>query len=117
MIKACAEDIEEWVIFAIKEATKVNRKLNDRLLKLSKTHQEVERLRSKQDAKSKIMSLDYELCILNSKLAEFEEKAGNTQRLVNKKMNSSSLLEEERFQKQMQNNFSAKSPYTLWSSF
>lgn len=108
VIKACAEDIEEWVIFAIKEATKVNRKLNDRLLKLSKTHQEVERLRSKQDAKSKIMSLDYELCILSSKLAEFEEKAGNKQRLVNKKMNSSSLLEEERFRKQMQNNFSAK---------
>ena len=106
--KACAEDIEEWVILAIKDSTKVNRMLNDHLLKLSKIHEEVERLRSKQDAKSQIMSLDSELCILCSKLAIFEEKAGNKQRLVTKKLNSSSLLQEERFRKQMQNNFSSK---------
>ncbi len=108
VMKACAEDIEEWIIAAIKDSTKINRKLNDQLFKLSKIHQEVERLRSKQDAKSQIMSLDSELCILSSKLAEFEEKAGNKQRLVTKKVNSSSLLDEERFRKQMQSNFSSK---------
>lgn len=106
--KACAEDIEEWVIAAIKESTKINRKLNGDLLKLSKIHQEVERLRSKQDTKSKIMSLDSELCILSSRLAEFEEKAGSKQRLVTKKVNSSSLLAEERFRKQIKSNFSSK---------
>lgn len=106
--KACAEDIEEWVISAIKESMKINRSLGASLLKLSEIHTEVEKLRSKSDAKSKILSLDSELRIQSLKLAEFEEKAGNKHRLVTKKLNSSSLLQEERFRKQMQNNFSSK---------
>ena len=73
------------------------------------TYEEVEKLRSKSDTKTKILSLDSELRIQSLKLAEFEEKAGNRQRLVTKKkkLNSSSLLQ-ERFRKQMQNNFSSK---------
>lgn len=106
--RACAEDMEEWVISAVKESMKINRTLGASLLKLSKIHDEVEKLRSKSDAKSKILSLDSQLRIQSLKLAEFEEKAGNKHRLVTKKLNSSSLLQEERFRKQMQGNFSSR---------
>ena len=82
--------------------------LGIRVFKLKKIHEEVERLKHKQDAKNGIMSLNNELKLLSAKLADFEEKAGNSQRLLNKKANSSTLLEEERFRKQMQGTFAAK---------
>ena len=107
VLKACTTDIEEWLLCAVKDAQKVHRTLNNSLLKLSKIHEEVERLSTKQGNKSKIMSLDSELCILSAKLAEFEEKANSKQRLT-KKTNSSSLLKEEKFRKQMQHNFTIK---------
>ena len=106
--KVCTVDIEEWLLIAMKDAIKIHQMLNTGLLKLNKIHQEVEKLRSKQDLKSKVISLDSEIGILSSKLLEFEEKAGNTHRLVAKRMNSSALLKEERFRKQMQTNFASK---------
>jgi len=93
---------------ASQKATKVQRMLGIRVFKLKKIHEEVERLKHKQDAKNGIMSLNNELKLLSAKLADFEEKAGNSQRLLNKKANSSTLLEEERFRKQMQGTFAAK---------
>jgi len=107
VMKACTIDIEEWLLCAVKDGQKVHRTLNNSLLKLSKIHEEVERLSKKQGNKSKIMSLDSELCILSARLAEFEERANSKQRLT-KKTNSSSLLKEEKFRKQMQNNFTQK---------
>jgi len=107
-IRTCTADIEEWVLIALKNANKVYRSLRARLIKLKKVHSEVESLRSKQDRKSKIMSLDSEIRILSAKLTVFEEKAGSRQRLVAKKLNSSELLKEERFRKQMQGSFSSK---------
>ena len=107
VLKACTTDIEEWLLCAVKDAQKIHRTLSNSLLKLNKIHEEVERLSMKQGNKSKIMSLDSELCILSAKLAEFEEKANSKQRLT-RKTNSSSLLKEEKFRKQMQNNFILK---------
>jgi len=107
VIRNSTKDIEEWVLTSVKDATRIHRQLSARLLKLSKIHEEVEKLRSKQDAKSQIMSLDSEVRILSAKLSEFEEKAGSRQRLT-KKMNSSTLLKEERFRKQMQVSFTSK---------
>jgi len=97
--------VEEWVISSIKNAAKVQRSLSAGLDKLSRIHQEVETLRSKQDAKSKIISLDSELCILSAKLSEFEDRAKGK---LTKKGNSASLLKDERFRKHMQSNFSLK---------
>ena len=97
-MRACTADTEEWLLVSVKEAQKVHRKLSISLLKLNKIHDEVERLSAKQGTKSKIMSLDSELCILSAELAEFEERANSKQRLT-KKTNSSSLLKEERFRK------------------
>jgi len=105
--RACTADIEEWVLTSVKDATKVYRHLSARLFKLTKIHEQVETLRSKQNIKSQIMSLDSEVRILSAKLAEFEEKAGNRQRLT-KKSSSSTLLKEERFRKQMQGSFTTK---------
>ena len=106
--KACTVDIEEWLLVAMKDAIKMQQLLSTGLLKLNNIHQEVEKLRSKQDLMSKIISLDSEIGILSSKLLAFEEKAGDTHRLVAKRMNSSALLKEERFRKQMQTNFASK---------
>ena len=61
-------------------ATEVYINLDQRLEKLRGIHQEVERLRSKQDAKSKILSLDSDIRIMNAKLVVFEEHC-NKQRL------------------------------------
>jgi hypothetical protein len=107
VMKACTIDIEEWLMCAVKDSQRIHRTLNNSLLKLSKIHEEVERLSKKQGNKSKIMSLDSELCILSARLAEFEERANSKQRLT-KKTNSSSLLKEEKFRKQMQHNFTQK---------
>lgn len=104
----CNSDTEEWVLKASTEAAKVQRVLGLRVYKLKSIHAEVERLKAKQYAKNRIMSLNGELKLLSSKLTEFEEKAGNRQKLTNKRINSSSLLEEERFRKKMQGQFASK---------
>ena len=108
VVEECPAEVEEWVLKSSTEAAKVQRMLGVRIFKLRKIHEEVERLKLKQDEKNKIMSLNNELKILDAKLVEFEEKAGNKQRLLDKKANSSSLLDEERFRKQMQGMFSSK---------
>lgn len=93
---------------AVKEATKIQRALNVRVFKLKSIHTEVERLKTKQYSKNRIMSLNGELKLLSTKLTDFEEKAGNRHKLTNKRINSSTLLEEERFRKQMQGKFVSK---------
>ncbi|KAL9185198.1 hypothetical protein ACHAXT_002975 [Thalassiosira profunda] len=101
-------EVEENVLKALKDATRVQRTLGIRVFKLKKVHEEVERLKRKQDRKNAILSLNNELKILDAQLAEFEEQAGSKQRLMSTKVNSSSRLEEERFRKQTQGTFSAK---------
>lgn len=112
VVKACKNDVEEWLYGAVKEAQTIYRSLNAGVIKLNKIHEEVERLSKKQSVKSKIISIDSELRVLSVQLAEFEEKANSRQRLT-QKSNSASLLKEERFRKQMQNEFSSKMK-TLW---
>lgn len=112
VLKACKNDVEEWLYGAVKEAQTIYRSLNAGVIKLNKIHEEVERLSEKQSVKSKIISIDSELRVLSIKLGEFEEKANSRQRLT-QKSNSASLLKEERFRKQMQNEFSSKLK-TLW---
>ena len=100
--------VEAWVLQAAKEAAKVYCQMDVRLLKLENVHNEVERLRSKQDAKSRILSLDSEIRILSARLDDFEDKKCNKERLLSKKTGSCSLLQEERFRKQMQGKFTAQ---------
>ena len=108
IIQMSYNDTEEWLLFSIKEATKVYIDLESKLCKLDKVHAEVEKLRFKQDSKSSILSLDSEIRILNAKLSEFEDEKCNKQRLLTKKSGGTSLLREERFRKQMQTKFSNK---------
>ena len=108
VLDECSTGVEEWVLKSCKHATRVQRCLGVRVFKLNKIHEEVERLKQKQDAKNRIMRLNNELNILDARLVEFEEKASDKQRLLNKKVNSSSLLEEERFRKQHQSLFTTK---------
>ena len=108
IIRECPPEVEEWVLKSITDATKIHRLLRVRVIKLERIQEEVERLKKKQDSKNGIMSLNSELNVLNAKLADFEEKAGDKQRLLNKKVNSSSLLEEEKYRKQMQSMFASK---------
>ena len=108
IFKTSGADLEDWVRSSAIDAKKVYRHLNTRLFKLGRIHEEVEAQRSKQDAKSKIISLDSEVRILSAKLSDFEEKASSKQRLLTKKMNSTALLKEEKFRKQMQSKFAAK---------
>ena len=96
---------EEWIIEATKRGEEIYKELDWKLSKLEEIHTEVEELRSKQDAKSQILSLDSEIRILNSKLLEFEAQKCGKGRLLTKKGNSSTLLKEERFRKQMQSKF------------
>jgi hypothetical protein len=100
--------LEEWVVAAVKDANKVNKELSMRLFKLEQIHKEVETLRSKQDIKSRIISLDSEIRILSAKLADFEDSKCGKNRLLTKKTGSGSLLKEERFRKQMQGKFTSK---------
>jgi hypothetical protein len=95
---------EEWIEKAVSRASEVYYNLDQKLEKLRGIHNEVERLRSKQDAKSKILSLDSEIRIMNAKLLDFEEHC-NKQRLLSKKNSGGALLKEERFRKQMQSKF------------
>jgi hypothetical protein len=108
ILRECPPEVEEWVLKSITDATKIHRLLRVRVIKLERIQEEVERLKKKQDSKNGIMSLNSELNVLNAKLADFEEKAGDKQRLLNKKANSSSLLEEEKYRKQMQSMFASK---------
>jgi kinesin family protein 4/21/27 len=108
LLEECPVDVEEWVLKSSKDAMRVQRILGVKIFKLSRIHQEVEKLKLTQVAKNGIMSLNSELNLISAKLVEFEEKAGDKQRLLNKKVNSSSLLEEERYRKQMQGMFVAK---------
>lgn len=108
ILRECPPEVEEWVLKSITDATKIHRLLSVRVIKLERIQEEVERLKKKQDSKNGIMSLNSELNVLNAKLADFEEKAGDKQRLLNKKVNSSSLLEEEKYRKQMQSMFASK---------
>ncbi|KAI2493789.1 hypothetical protein MHU86_20752 [Fragilaria crotonensis] len=97
MFESIQSSSEEWVSEAVKEASTAYQLLSTRLHKLEQIHLEVEKLRSKQDAKSLIISLDSEIRILTSSLAEFEDKKCHKQRLLTKKARSSTLLREERF--------------------
>ena len=99
---------EGWIVNAVKTATNLNRALKRRLRKLEGINNEVERLRSKQDTKSQILSLDSEIRIMNAKLLDFEELKCNKERLLTKKTGGTTLLKEERFRKQMQTKFLAK---------
>ncbi|GAX10308.1 kinesin family member 4/21/27 [Fistulifera solaris] len=104
----CIWDLEDWILPAKEKATVTFLELEKLLFKLQKIHKEVERLSAKQDVKSRIISLDSEIRILNAKLAEFEETKCDKERLITKKATSSTLLKEERYRKQMQSKFSAK---------
>lgn len=108
ILQSCQSDSEEWLLSSVQSAMKAYRRLNVRLFKLSKIHDEVEKLRAKQDAKSKITSLDAEIRIISARLIEFEEKASNKGRLLTKKVNSTNFLKEERFRKHMQGKFASK---------
>lgn len=108
VVQLSRRDGEEWVLAAVKDGTTGYRELEARLFKLEKIHEEVEVLRAKQDAKSKIISLDSEVRLLSSKLSEFEDKTCSKQRLTTKKNTSSNLLKEEQFRKQMQTKFTSK---------
>jgi hypothetical protein len=107
-VQACSLDSEEWMLVVIKEATKTYQNLESSLFKLEKIHEEVERQSARQDAKSRIISLDSEIRILSAKLSEFEDEKCGKERLVTKKTTSSNLLREERFRKQMQSKFVSK---------
>jgi hypothetical protein len=102
------EDEEDWVGEVIHRARAYCKDLDMKLKKLREIHEEVERLRSKQDKKSQILTLDSEIRILNSKFIEFEETKCSKQRLLTKKSTGSVLLKEERFRKQMQSKFVVK---------
>jgi hypothetical protein len=98
---------ERWMVDAVKSATDSYRILKTQLIKLEGINTQVERLRSKQDLKSQILSLDSEIRIMNAKLLDFEELQCNKQRLLTKKVGGTTLLKEERFRKQMQSKFLA----------
>jgi kinesin family member 4 len=99
---------EKWIISARDSAATAYSTLISRLNRLERIHNQVEKLRSQQDAKSRIISLDSEIRILSSRLADFEDKKCSKERLITKKPGTSSLLREERFRKQMQGKFTSK---------
>jgi hypothetical protein len=106
--RLCSLSGESWVLAAVEEARKGYKELHKRLFKLERIHQEVEKLRSRQDTKSRILSLDSEVRILNEQLSNFEDLQCSKQRLLTKKSGGSKLLKEERFRKQMQGKFTSK---------
>ncbi len=108
VISVGSTNLEEWISMAAKDAMRASRLLKSKLLKLQLVHAEVEDKRDKQDLQGKIITLDSEIRMISAKLAEFEEMAGNTQRLVTKKINSSNFLKEERFRKNVQSKFASK---------
>jgi hypothetical protein len=108
LLQTYSIDTEEWIYECTNKSVSLYQVLSTKLSKLSTVHQEVEKLKSQQDLKSCIVLLDSEIRIMNTKLAEFEAKASDRQRLTNKKINSATLLEEERFRRQIQASFSTK---------
>ena len=108
VVHHASADGEDWILQLVKDGTKSYRQLESRLVKLQMIHTEVERLRSRQDTKSKIITLDSEVRTLSARLSEFEDKKCSKQRLLTKKSGSVNLLKEERFRKQMQQKFSSK---------
>lgn len=107
LFKAASPFCEEWMETSIQKATAVYGNMDKRLQKLKTIHKEVEKLRSKQDTKSQILSLDSEIRIMNAKLLDFEEFQCDKKRLLTKKNGGATLLKEERFRKQMQGKFSS----------
>ncbi|CAB9521271.1 Kinesin-like protein [Seminavis robusta] len=107
VLRICTEDKEQWVLTAIKNCRSCYKRLETRLFKLERIHRQVERLRARQDTKSRIISLDSELRLLSARLSEFEVKRCSKQRLLTKKSGSAALLKEERFRKQMQGKYTA----------
>jgi len=108
LLTAYGIDTEEWIYEITNKSVNFYIVLRAKLLKLSIVHNEVEKLKSQQDLKSSIITVDSEIRMMNAKLAEFEAKASDRQRLTNKKINSATLLEEERFRRQIQASFSTK---------
>jgi len=102
-----ASSNEEWMVEAAASAGNFNHILEKRLKKLEGINNEVERLRSKQDMKSRILSLDSEIRIMNTKLLEFEEVKCAKRRLPTKKNGGAAPLKGERFRKQMKSKFLA----------
>lgn len=100
--------VEDWLTMAAKGGEKNYLALEKRLLKLDAVHKEVETLRSRQDAKSKVLSLDSEVRILNAQLSEFEENTCSKDRLLSRQKAGSNLLREERYRKQMKTKFTSK---------
>lgn len=107
VLHTCAKDTEQWVLTAVNNCRSTYKELDTRLFKLESIHKEVEKLKARQDSKSRIISLDSELGILSARLSEFEDKRCNKQRLLSKKSGSAALLKEERFRKQMQAKYSS----------
>lgn len=101
-------DRHEWLHMTAKQGQKDYFSLEKKLVKLQAVHKEVETLRARQDAKSKVLSLDSELRLLNAQLSEFEEKKCNKDRLLSRQTASSHLLREERYRKQMKAKFTSK---------
>ncbi|KAL7561839.1 hypothetical protein ACA910_009677 [Epithemia clementina (nom. ined.)] len=99
---------EDWVSKSAKDAQTKAAVLKSKLLKLDSVHREVEKLRTRQDSKSNILSLDSEVRILNAQLADFENRKCGKSRLLSRQTGSSHLLKEERYRKQMKAKFSRK---------
>ncbi len=99
------KDVEPWLLSALEKCGVAHRKLRARLFRLGAIHGSVESGRAKQECKSAIHRLDSELRIVDARLAQFEEKAGDKSRLVSKKGNGGALLKEEKFRKHMQTKF------------
>lgn len=108
LCESLSGNTEAWISSLIVKGRKVNEELEVKLAKLDAIHTEVERLRSKQDTKSQVLSLDSEIRIMNTKLHDFEELQCSKQRLLTKKSGSTALLKEARFRKQMKAKFVAK---------
>ena len=97
-----------WLYSTAKQGQEAYTSLDKKLFKLQTVHEQVETLGARQDAKSKVLSLDSEVRLLNAQLAEFEEKKCSKDRLLSRQTASSQLLREERYRKQMKAKFTSK---------
>jgi len=102
------QNLEDWMTPLVSRSMIIYHELDVKLNKLSAIHNEVEKLRSKQDAKSQLMSLDSEIRILNSKLQDFDEVQLLQQRNLTKKAGSASLAKEAQFRNQTRSEMTAK---------
>jgi len=107
VLHTCAADKEQWVLAAVKNCRSTYKQLETRLFKLESIHKAVEKMKLRQNNKSRIISMDSELRVLSARLSDFEDKKCNKQRLLSKKSDNGALLKEERFRKQMQAKYSA----------